>query len=74
MVSLDENLFLKYVWYFRCCLLRFQDFSSDLIQESSSVDSSSCKFLVLNLGLECVSLMEPWNCEVDHSENDHWLK
>lgn len=74
MVSLDENFFLKNVWYVGCDLLNFQDFTSDRIQEYISFHSSSCKSLTFNLGLECVSLKESWNYEVDHSKDYLLLK
>lgn len=58
MVSLDVNSLLKYVWYFGYSLSKFQDSIFDWVRDSILVDSSPCKALVLNLGLECIPLIE----------------
>lgn len=45
MISLDLNFLVKNVWYFGCDLSNLQYFTSDQIQESITVHSSSCNSL-----------------------------
>ena len=65
MVSLNVNCFLKYIFHCGYDLSNFQGWIFEQLQD----DSSSCKSLVSNLGLECVSFIESWNYEVDCSNN-----
>lgn len=66
MVSLDVNSLLDDVLYFGYSLSKFQDLISGQIRYSIQFDSSPCKDFVLKSSLECVSLIEAWNCKVDH--------
>ena len=66
MVAVNIDSRVKNVWYSECDILNFHDFTSNRIQESITVHSSSCKSLTSKSGWECPSLMKSWNFEVGH--------
>lgn len=65
---------MKDVCYFEYSSFSFQDLFSDRTENSISIDHSSCKSLVSNLGLESVPSMDERSCEVDHSKDYLWSK
>jgi len=72
VVSLVANSFFKDVRCFEYGSFNFQDYVSGRIEHFVSIDHSSCKSLISNLGSGCIPFMDERSCEVDNSKDYNW--